>query len=288
MADLSTTWGVQTESLKKLLKDMRDGTHALVVASSQAHDHGMDFYTAVGLGLLTPEVRRVTALGNNTDVDSGTTPEDVWSGGGAYPWMTGATSLEVVSSDAADTAAGTGARTMTISGLDTAWIEQSDVITLNGTTAVAVPKQYFRINSMVVSTAGSGETNAGTITVRDSGGGTTRGIIPLGGGISKQAIYTVPAGHTLSIHSILGSLNRSTGALTRAITLGITFRSPAGVKRNPLEFSISNIVPYRHDGIPGIPVAEKTDVSLRVTYAEADNLDVTAAFLGILMDNDVM
>lgn len=59
-----------------------------------------------------PGYRRITALGNNPDVDSAAVPEDIWSGGGAYPWMTGATSLEIVSSSANDTAAGTGARTV--------------------------------------------------------------------------------------------------------------------------------------------------------------------------------
>lgn len=81
-----------------------------------------DFLQAVAYGQV-PGYRRVTALGNNPDVDSGTVPEDIWAGGGAYPWMTGATALEIVSSSANDAAAGTGARTVTINGLDINYAE---------------------------------------------------------------------------------------------------------------------------------------------------------------------
>jgi len=242
----------------------------------------IDFYTAVGLGYLSPDVRRVTALGNNPDVDTGTVPEDIWSGGGLYPFMTAATSLELVSSDANDTSAGTGARTVLISGLDASYVEQSDTVTLNGTTAVDLPRQYFRINQLMVLTAGSTESNVGTITLRDDGGGTTRGLIMPTNGISRQAVYTVPANHTLSIHSIFASLNRTT-AVTKEVTIAFSFRSVAGVRRQTLEFSISSSGPYRHDGIPGIVMAAKTDFSLRTTATSSNDVDVTGAFLGILV-----
>lgn len=255
--------------------------------ATEVHDSGMDFYTAVGLNMLSPNIRRVTALGNNPDVDSASVPEDIWSGGGLYPFLTAATNLEIVSSSVNDTAAGTGARTVTIFGLDASYVEISSTVTLNGTTAVAVPIQYFRINSILVITAGSLEVNDGAITVRDAGAGATRGLIPQNVSISRQAIFTVPAGHTLSIHSILGSLNRISG-ISKNITIGFSFRSSIGVRRLTLEFSLSNTVPYRHDGIPGIVLSEKTDVSLRATFSDTNDTDITAAFLGILFKNTVL
>lgn len=69
-----------------------------------------EFKRAIGFGQV-PGYRRITALGNNPDVDTGI-HEDIWTGGGLYPWMTAATSLEIVSDSANDTAAGTGARTV--------------------------------------------------------------------------------------------------------------------------------------------------------------------------------
>lgn len=247
---------------------------------------GLDFSTAVGINFFNPVVRRVTALGNNPDVDTGTVPEDIWTGGGLYPFMTVATSLEVVSDSASDAAAGVGARTVLISGLDINYVEQSSIITLNGLTAVDIPIQYFRINQIMVLSAGSSESNVGTITVRDAGAGATRGLIGPTNGISRQAVFTVPAGHTMSIHSIFASLNRTIAA--NAVTIAFTFRSFAGVRRQTLEFSISDRIPYRHDGVPGIVMAEKTDFSLRTTFTGGNNADVTGAFLGLLFNNKVV
>jgi hypothetical protein len=262
-----------------------DGSKNVTVIG-MTNDPPMDFYTAAGFGLLSPGIRRVVGLGNNPDVDTGTVPEDIWTGGGLYPFMTVATSLEIVSDSASDAAAGTGARTILLSGLDANYVEQSSILTLNGLTAVAVPIQYFRINQIMVLSAGSNETNVGLITVRDAGAGTTRGLIMIGTGISRQAVYTVPAGHTLSIHSILASLNRTTG--TNNVTIGFSFRTFTGVRRLTLEFSISDRSPYRHDGIPGITMAEKTDFSLRTTFTGGNNADVTGAFLGVLVANSIL
>lgn len=241
---------------------------------------GADFYTAVGLGLV-PGVRRVTALGNNPDIDQGTLPEDVWSVGGVYPWMTASTSLEVVSTSASDAAAGVGARTVTIFGLDANYVEVNQTITLNGTTAVAVPTQLFRINSVLIMSAGTTKVNVGDINVRDAGGGTIRAQVPIGYGISRQAVYTVPAGHTLSIHSILYSQTKS-GGVDRTMTIANYIQSPNGFYRMPLELSISQTVPYRHDGEPGIMLPEKTDYTFRIISSSTNDSSVTVAFLGTL------
>lgn len=157
-------------------------------------------------------------------------------------------------------------------------------MTLNGLTPVAIPTSLFRINSALIMSAGTGKTNAGNISVRDSGGGTVRGIIPTGYGITRQAVYTVPAGNTLSILSQLISINRSTG-VSRFVTIANFVQSSLGFYRLPLELSVGDPVPYRHDGNPGIVLAEKTDYCLRCTATSSDNTDVTAAFLGVLKSN---
>lgn len=223
---------------------------------------------------------RVAALGNNPDIDAG--PEDVWTGGGLYPWMTGATSLEILSSSVNDAAAGTGARTVLINGLDASYNPLSQLLTLNGTTAVAVPTQLFRIQSALIMSAGSGGVNAGDITIRDAGAGTARAVLQLGYGITKQSQFTVPTGFTLSVNSILSCINRPSTA--RDSTIAIFIQSQSGFYRMPLEFSVDGN-PYRHDGVPGIIVPEKTDFGLRCTYVSAANTDLTAAWLGILKRN---
>lgn len=236
---------------------------------------------SVGLGLV-PGVRRVAALGNNPDVDAG--PEDIWSGGGVYPWMTGATALEIVSDNAADAAAGTGARTVLVNGLDAVWEEVSQTVTLNGLTPVALVTPLYRIQSALIMSAGSGQVNAGNISVRDAGGGTVRALIPVGYGITRQSQFTVPLGYTLSINSTLLCINRPSSI--RDATLATFIQSPLGFYRMPVEFSVDGN-PYRHDGMPGIIVPEKTDFGIRCTYVSTTNTDITAAWLGVMRLNSL-
>lgn len=263
-------------------------TDTLTVVQTLA-DAKNEFLIRVGFGDVAG-YSRVTALGNNPDIDTGTAPEDVWTGGGTYPWMTGATSLEVLSSSASDTVAGTGARTIRIDGLTTAFTPISQTITLNGTTPVAVPTQLYRINGILVLTAGSTQSNVGVITVRDAGGGTTRGQIDVsttgaGIGISRQSIYTVPAGFTLQIIDQAFSINKATG--TSWATLCTWIRSASGVARMPLLISVSSNQPYAQPGMPGIVLSEKTDFCYRCIEVSANNTNVTAGFLGVLRQNGV-
>jgi len=235
----------------------------------------------VGFGIIG-NARRVTALGANPDIDTGAA-EDMWSVGGLYQWMAAPTSIEVFSSNANDTAAGTGARSIIINALDANYNEVAQTITLNGGT-VAVPSQVLRINSALIASAGSGKINAGDIVIRDAGAGTTRAVIPAGYGITRQSQFTVPAGWTLQVISILLCFNR-VAASSRFGTFATFFQSSAGFYRMPLEITISDDSPYRHDGIPGITVTEKTDFGMRCTFVSNDNSDATAAWLGIMRKN---
>lgn len=269
--------------------DMGDGTHAsqtsVMPPFSLSKRWWGEFYDSVGLGLVSG-ASRVAALGNNPDVDTAAV-EDVWSGGGTYPWMTGATSLEIVSDSANDAAAGTGARTVLVNGLDANYATVAQTVTLDGLTPVALPTQLFRINSALIMSAGSGKVNAGTLTVRNAGGGTTRAVIPVGYGITRQAVYTVPAGKTLAINSQMFCINR-TGGVSRYATFANFIQTSTGFYRMPLELSLSERAPYRHDGLPSIIIGEKTDYAFRCTSVSNDNTDVTAAFLGVLIDNTAL
>lgn len=237
----------------------------------------------VGWGI-APGLTRVTALGSNPDVDIGALPEDIWTGGGAYPFMTASTALEVVSSSANDAAAGTGARTLLILGLDVNYVPVSQTITLNGITPVAIPSNLFRINSAVIASAGSGKVNAGDLTIRDAGGGATRAIVPIGYGITRQSVYTVPAGFTLQVISFLIGFNETAGGNKFARFATFT-QSPNGFYRMPLEIAVGDEPPYRHDGLPGITVPEKFDFCLRCTAVSNDNSSLTAAWLGVQRRN---
>lgn len=239
------------------------------------------FGDPIGFGK-TPGLRRIAALGNTSALVA---PSDIWAGATIYPFKTVATTMEVFSTNVNDSSNGTGARTILVSGLDANYNELSESVTLNGGT-VAMVNTYLAINGAFVLSSGSSSGSVGEIHIRDSGGGDTRAIIGAVYGTSRSSIYTVPAGYTLSVHSILTCINRTAGGgQTQYATIANMQRLTNGTIRLPLEFSISSGNPYRHDSDPGIIAPEKTSFGLRCT-ANSATIDVTAAWLGKLRKND--
>jgi hypothetical protein len=124
-----------------------------------------------------------------------------------YQTPTALTSVEFLSSSINDTSAGSGARTIYIEGIGTGWAVVSETISTNGTTAVALANQYYRIYRWYVATSGTYATSvagshAGTLTLRTAGGGATWDTIPLTPfpmGQSLMGCYTVPTGVTAYI-----------------------------------------------------------------------------------------
>ena len=128
--------------------------------------------------------------------DVGTSFQDVWSGGGNIVYPTIAETLEVVSDNAADTSAGTGAQEITVFTLALDGSSQTPVVaSMNGTTPVVLTGTHFRTNNLIVSASGSGGANVGKITLRVSSGGATRAVIAPDSIASFSAIYTVPLGY---------------------------------------------------------------------------------------------
>lgn len=125
-----------------------------------------------------------------------------------YQTPTSAAALEVVSNSANDTSAGTGARQVTIVGLDGTGALQTEDVTMNGTSAVATSNSYLRVTDFYVKNSGSyasatTASNAGTITLQGTGGGAKWADIVVassfGLGQSLISCYTVPLGYTAHI-----------------------------------------------------------------------------------------
>lgn len=139
-------------------------------------------------------------FGFNPDVDSAA-EEAVWPVGGLIPYLSSPVTMKVSSSDANDTAAGTGARTVLIRGINNNGEEVTETVTLNGQTAVNTTKTYTFIQQVTVLTAGSGKANAGTIYV---GTGTVTAGVPavpynaisIGDNNSLTGAWTCPTGYT--------------------------------------------------------------------------------------------
>ena len=155
----------------------------------------IDFYLAVAKGDFTG-YSRVSKFGLNESVP--TTFESVWEESSVYPWPSSAGVVTVTSSSSNDTnSSGTGARTLTIEGLDASHNLLSETVNMNGTGNVVTSGSFYRVFRMSVITAGSLETNAGKITATISG--TTVATITAGNGQTLMAVYTVPAGKTAYI-----------------------------------------------------------------------------------------
>jgi hypothetical protein len=118
-----------------------------------------------------------------------------------FPELTGVEALEVVSSSANDTAAGTGTRTLQITYMDTSNnLVVSSPITMNGVTPVSLGALRAKfIYWMEAVTGGTLETGAGNILLRIAGGGATQEQISANANRSLSCRFAVPAGFTAYI-----------------------------------------------------------------------------------------
>lgn len=131
----------------------------------------------------------------------GTTMQPITSSG-FYRTPTTPIALEVVSNNANDTSAGTGARSIHFFSAKADWQIEEEIVDLNGLTPVAIPVDSLRLCRFHVEDSGTyaNETSGshvGNITVQESGGGAvwcTIASSPFPFGQSQIGVCFVPAG----------------------------------------------------------------------------------------------
>jgi hypothetical protein len=183
------------------------------------------FELQVSRGQITGH-RSVVIFGYNPDVD--TARVTVWPYTGILTFPSPAAQLKVSSSNANDTANGTGARTVFLSGLDANHAEISETVTLNGQTEVLTTKSYLHINNAYVATAGSGLSAAGDIyfgagVVTAGVPATVYDLIKFDYNQRITGSYTVPAGYTAYVSQGLFSAGQPGGSaqvVGRLLTIG--------------------------------------------------------------------
>lgn len=215
-------------------------------------------------------VGHVNLFGYNPSVS--TTAATVWAVGSAssYAQLTSGTALEAVSSSANDTAAGTGARTILVQGLDEDYVPFQETVTLNGTTPVALANtSVVAINSVRVLTAGSGLTNAGNIDIRTVSGSTVKSRISSnveGVGKARDFIYTTSA----LVYGLLKRIQVYATASTGDIWAYLNSYNSSGVKVSEAvaSFSLDNTGfasgPFTIDFGTGLYIPKQTLIELRV------------------------
>jgi hypothetical protein len=205
----------------------------------------------------------VHKFGANFDIDQGTDPESVWSGGGLYPWasLSSAQTIYCLSTDAGDTT------TLTIEGLDANYDEISETVTLTGTSAVTTSNTFLRVFRMTYDA-----TNVGTITARTvSASGTIVAQIDAGYAQTLMAVYTVPAGFTAYLVALDATID---GTKTcQMLMYHRLFGKP---------FRIAHVAEsdghYRYDFTAPLTVPEKTDIDIRINEVSGNDARVTANF----------
>lgn len=223
-------------------------------------------------------------FGRNADVSSGV-PADVWPGGGLYTgFPTGAPeTISVFSSSTSDTFGGAGAGQIVLVGLGSNWEEQTEVVSLNGTTPVVTTKTWRRMSrARVLRSANGANTsfNLGSITARYT---TTTSVVfmvmTIGMNQTSTACYTVPAGKAFFLDKLILELDRATTATILGALYAKTDGSAPWISR---VLSASNARGYYNDFKFSLRYPEKTDIALRVVTASGNNLDVLGSFQGVL------
>lgn len=200
-------------------------------------------------------------------------------------YQSSATTVQISSSSANDTAAGTGARTLTLKGLNGSLDEVSETITLNGQTVVDSVNSYLYINSLKVLTTGSGLQAAGNIFVSKNGATVTSGTpdtatdvleeIIVGMNTSQALVYTIKKNYT----GFLLSANIFGGITAASSYFEINRRiNSTGILIQELALSIGT-APNMVFNLGGIPL---------ITLNEGDTIDaraynsVSCSFGGVL------
>ena len=225
-------------------------------------------------------------FGNNPDCNGSL--ETVWSHGGLYVYPSSASVMLVSSSSANDTALGTGARTISVQGLDANYNEISEIVVLNGQNQVTTTLSYLRVFRSFVITAGSGNTAAGTIYI--GVGAATLGVpstiyaeIAVGENQTTMGLWTVPAGYTAYMNR--GSFSAASNNAAQYVLGKFVVRPFGGVFRNAADVTAnSNVIQY--DFETPLVISEKSDIEARVIALSGTNFYITASFEIIYIKND--
>jgi len=106
-----------------------------------------------------------------------------------------AVAVEIQSTSANDTAAGSGARTVMVHGLDENWQETEYLVSMDGLTSVAVPGLWARVNNIHVMAVGGNALGVaeGDITCENVGNTEVYRKVAAGGNMDLGCTYTIPA-----------------------------------------------------------------------------------------------
>jgi hypothetical protein len=217
----------------------------------------------------------------------GQTLETVWVGGGTYSFPTSATTTTISSSSGDDTAAGTGAQTVRVEGVDATYALVSETASMNGQTGVTLANEYLRVNRITVLTAGSGGTSGGSIYV---GTGTVSTGVPAvilnrtgaSSNESESAFYTVPDGYSAYITRWTMSSANAGPTADIATRFVLRVRPYGGVFGYKAVYNLPGNGIYECEAAFPLPLPEKTDIEV-MSLTTADSAYVSTQLQLVLI-----
>lgn len=243
-----------------------------------------DFLYQVSRGLvpghkIVPFVLRKRGLG--------ATLEDIGNIVGSIQFPSVAAPVSLVSTSALDNGVtpNTGARTLLVEGLDANYDEVSEIINLNGLTAVLTATSFLRVHKMTVLAAGSLLANQGSITAIV--GGATQCIISVtsagssgGDNVSYQANYTVPRGKTAQILKAFVSTGKNMSG-----HIGLWVRPQAiGLFQEGFQTDAYQLFAFA-DFASQVTFPAKTDLIVRGFNTAAGTIDLFAYYSLLVIDD---
>jgi hypothetical protein len=244
-----------------------------------------DYYLEISKGNI-PGTTKINKFGLNENVIADT-EEDVWTGGGTYPWP--ATALMTHTSQTVDQVAMRGEE-IEWSGLDANWDEIDVLVTLdatNTTTPVALSTPMLRCHR---GDANSNVVGDSPIRLHNAAETVDYAIIDTGNNQTTMALYTVPRGKTAYLTqyyvSVVDAVLKSPKS-TR-------FKLWSADRLKNYEFQLKGVIGVPQGGdaviIPAYPPAggnsasEMTDIKM-TAFCTSEPGEVAAGFDLILVDN---
>lgn len=271
------SFGVPTSGLSTIIQQDADAINVRSISDEVGISNGL--FNGYSI---------VNKFGVNSDIDSGSVPEDIWEGSALSTTYTGfantAQTVSIFSDSVLDTAAGTGARQVRVTGLDSNFNIQQETINTNGLVPSAGSLLFIRVHTATVASVGSLGVNQGNITIRQTT--TTSNVFAYmmaGRNQTNVSAYTVPVGCTAYMRSLHCSVirNTTTAAVSGYIwtrAFGMPFRSRRPFGANTLDRMTDTIY-------GGLVFTEKSDLVLRIDSASSNNLWVTGGYDLLVIKN---
>ena len=234
------------------------------------------FKTRVSMGKVV-DARSVFVFGYNPDVQN--VEETVWDHGGVYAYPASATQMTISSSNAGTSAV------VSIVGLSAGYVEQTELITLNGQTPVTTVNSYLRINGMSALTGTVADSiYLGTGVVTSGVPATVYARIINGNNRTEMGLYTVPAGYELYLDR--GNISHGSESSNAFITGRLIFRLTGLLFQTAAKVALNNkFIDFIFEYPVLLPAG--SDLETRAICSKSQLNAVATSFQGLLVKTEI-